>query len=186
MPRLLMTTSSLKRKSSKPDQVSSAALPDGMRVKAPTKNLAGQKFGRLTCIEVTGKSPANSLLWRCICDCGTEATRSSANLRSKGVSSCGCYLQEINRERFAKSSPWNRGKSYATKKSGAVYATKKSWSDAVRREKGSACEVCGWGKASCDVHHRIPRSEGGLNTIENGVVLCPNCHRVQHEVGGVC
>jgi len=31
-----------------------------------------------------------------------------------------------------------------------------------------------------EVHHIIPLAEGGLDTIENAIALCPNCHRQEH------
>lgn len=46
---------------------------------------------------------------------------------------------------------------------------------------GNKCEVCGWAEARCDVHHRKLKSRGGLHTIENAIVLCPNHHRVEHD-----
>lgn len=39
---------------------------------------------------------------------------------------------------------------------------------------------CEWDRATCDVHHIVPKSEGGQNILDNGVVLCPNCHRLVH------
>lgn len=51
------------------------------------------------------------------------------------------------------------------------------------RHYGPACERCGWNAARCDVHHRKPKGAGGLHTLENAIVLCPNCHRVEHEGG---
>jgi len=166
----------------KPFQESAAKLPEGMRVKAATRDIAGERFGRLVAQHVVGKSKRNSLVWLCKCDCGQTVERSSAGLRkSKGVSSCGCYLKEVSKEWLASVEPWNKGKSYATKGEGEEYANKKAWSIAVRRVKGCACERCGWSAARCDVHHVIPRSAGGRNTVNNGVVLCPNCHRVEHE-----
>jgi len=51
------------------------------------------------------------------------------------------------------------------------------------------CAVCGWhlpyktpdGKnqpqGGCDVHHITPHSEGGADTIENLILLCPNHHK---------
>ena len=170
---------------SKPYQQSAAALPDGMRVKAPTRDIAGQRFGRLVARQVVGKSKANSLIWLCNCDCGATVERTSASLKkSKGVSSCGCYLKEVSKERLASSTPWNKGKTYATKKDSQEYANKKAWAEAVLRIKGNKCERCGWAEARCDVHHITPRAEGGKNFVSNGVVLCPNCHRVAHEQSG--
>lgn len=31
-----------------------------------------------------------------------------------------------------------------------------------------------------EVHHIIPLSEGGDDTVENALALCPNCHREAH------
>lgn len=32
-----------------------------------------------------------------------------------------------------------------------------------------------------EVHHVLPLSEGGEDTVENTVALCPNCHRREHN-----
>lgn len=39
------------------------------------------------------------------------------------------------------------------------------------------CEWCDEQIDSPDVHHIIPRSEGGTNDLKNLIVLCPSCHR---------
>jgi len=165
----------------KPHQKSDAILPEGMLVKALTINLAGLRFGRLIALNVVGKKNS-SLLWQCACDCGQQVHRTSATLRKKlgAVASCGCYLKETSRERLLGAAAWNKGKTYATKTDTEEYRTRKSWAEAVRRARGLVCESCGWDKAPCDVHHTIPRSAGGKNTVENGQVLCPNCHRLAH------
>ena len=31
-----------------------------------------------------------------------------------------------------------------------------------------------------EVHHRVPLSQGGDDTVENAIALCPNCHRMHH------
>ena len=31
-----------------------------------------------------------------------------------------------------------------------------------------------------EVHHRIPLADGGDDTVENAIALCPNCHRQVH------
>lgn len=31
-----------------------------------------------------------------------------------------------------------------------------------------------------EVHHKIRLADGGLDTVENAVALCPNCHRRRH------
>jgi 5-methylcytosine-specific restriction endonuclease McrA len=75
--------------------------------------------------------------------------------------------------------PWNKGISYVIT-DGRVYANKGSWMKAVRRVYGDICMRCGWNEATCDSHHIIAKASGGLNTLENSVVLCPNCHRLVH------
>jgi 5-methylcytosine-specific restriction enzyme A len=36
------------------------------------------------------------------------------------------------------------------------------------------------GSPFLEVHHLIPLAEGGEDTVENAVALCPNCHRQAH------
>ncbi len=52
---------------------------------------------------------------------------------------------------------------------------------AKRRDK-SQCQICGDrpGDPYCElhVHHRVPRSEGGSDTLENLITLCDLCHAV--------
>lgn len=43
------------------------------------------------------------------------------------------------------------------------------------------CVICGWNKANCDIHHIVPRKEGGNNDNSNLVFVCPNCHRMIHS-----
>lgn len=79
--------------------------------------------------------------------------------------------------------PWNKGKTYVHERK-RVYANKGAWNKALRRLFPDKCMRCGWNESSCDTHHIIPRSNGGEYTLENGVILCPNCHRLS-DFGGV-
>lgn len=36
------------------------------------------------------------------------------------------------------------------------------------------------GRPYLEVHHRQPLAEGGMDTVENAIALCPNCHRERH------
>ena len=46
------------------------------------------------------------------------------------------------------------------------------------------CRVRGCGHAGfLELHHIVPRSEGGENRPENLVTLCASCHRLLHERG---
>ena len=42
----------------------------------------------------------------------------------------------------------------------------------------SACEKCGWDKAPCDRHRKVPSKGYVRGNVE---VLCPNCHRIEEN-----
>ena len=59
----------------------------------------------------------------------------------------------------------------------------------VMLRANSVCEACGRnapfirtsdGTPYLEVHHVIPLADGGEDTIENALALCPNCHREKH------
>ena len=43
-----------------------------------------------------------------------------------------------------------------------------------------SCALCGWNELPCEVHHIIPREEGGTDDLDNLIYVCPNCHRILH------
>ena len=57
---------------------------------------------------------------------------------------------------------------------------------------GGKCECCGQsapfirkfgeriGEPFLEVHHKIWLSEGGTDSVDNAIALCPNCHRREH------
>jgi hypothetical protein len=53
------------------------------------KNLTGQKFGKLTVQSLDGYS-ANSLAWKCLCECGKTTRVRGAHLKSGKIQSCSC------------------------------------------------------------------------------------------------
>ena len=59
----------------------------------PKKELAGQKFGKLTVTKDSGKrAPNGGILWECQCDCGNIVNVIGSNLTRKKhpTQSCGC------------------------------------------------------------------------------------------------
>jgi 5-methylcytosine-specific restriction protein A len=70
----------------------------------------------------------------------------------------------------------------------AYYRSPDVISEVLFRAKG-VCEGCNRGapfnrKSNgtpfLEVHHRLPLAEGGDDTVENAIALCPNCHRERH------
>lgn len=57
--------------------------------------------------------------------------------------------------------------------------SKRTMTKLIQRAK-MGCSICGWDDAQPDVHHIIPRCEGGSNDNSNLIIVCPNCHRVIH------
>ena len=150
-----------------------------MKPKQRILNLAGQQFGRLKALRIVGRY-CGSCVWDCRCDCGETANVPASSLRRGSTRSCGC----LRRETGAARKKWNTGKTYAigAKHSGErIYRRRHSWVKAALRDLGNNCELCGWDKATCDVHHRVAKSQSGLLVLSNAQVLCPNCHRVIHD-----
>lgn len=61
--------------------------------KANMNNLIGQKFGKLTVLEDSGKRSNHRVIWKCQCDCGTIVERIGDSLVQKDTFSCGCCNQ---------------------------------------------------------------------------------------------
>ena len=65
------------------------------------KNLVGQKFGKLTVLELTDIRKNGSPVWICKCDCG-NITYVTSNCLTKGdTKSCGC-LKSYGEEKISK------------------------------------------------------------------------------------
>jgi hypothetical protein len=64
-------------------------------------DLTGQRFGRLV---VTHRAPNNKAqtVWACVCDCGNTTRVQMGHLRGGRIVSCGCYKNQIARERGLK------------------------------------------------------------------------------------
>lgn len=59
-----------------------------------TKDITGQRFGRLLVGSYSGKSR-----WACLCDCGSQTEVLTSNLARGNSTSCGCYISEVTADR---------------------------------------------------------------------------------------
>lgn len=50
----------------------------------------------------------------------------------------------------------------------------------ILKRMNVGCSICGWNESTCDIHHIIPKKEGGSDNFDNLIVVCPNCHRLCH------
>lgn len=62
------------------------------------KDIAGQRFGRLTALyPLEQRSKKRNVVWHCRCECGREADFSYNALLYSNLKSCGCQKQEHHR-----------------------------------------------------------------------------------------
>ena len=62
------------------------------------RNIAGQKFNRLTAIRPTEERRCGHVVWLCRCECGNEILVCAHNLTCNAVKSCGCLQKERTKE----------------------------------------------------------------------------------------
>ena len=154
------------------------------QISGHVRDITGHRNGRLVAVSCVGRNKEGRALWLAKCDCGNEKTVQANNLlRASGTKSCGCLRSEANAAKRRRDGVWNEGMSYSVDAGLRCYKTRHAWAKAAIRAFGNACQLCGWDKARCDVHHREAKAQGGLHTLANAIVLCPNCHRVEHEAG---
>lgn len=59
-----------------------------------TLRLAGERFGRLTVLQPSGRNADGAITWECLCDCGNKAVVVGKNMKSGNTTSCGCRKKE--------------------------------------------------------------------------------------------
>lgn len=76
----------------------------GCRPTNEPDDLKGNRYGRLTVLELTQQRKSNgSAVWKCRCDCGREVPVSSGNLKLGRTISCGCVRRDdLTNIRFGK------------------------------------------------------------------------------------
>ena len=52
---------------------------------------------------------------------------------------------------------------------------------AIYRRDGFQCAICGTGRF-LQIHHYIPRGQGGTNKPDNLITLCDSCHAMAHGI----
>ena len=64
---------------------------------------------------------------------------------------------------------------------GNVFDISKTTIGKIIKRAKIGCSICAWDEARCDIHHILPKKNGGTNSLDNLIVVCPNCHRKAHE-----
>ena len=59
----------------------------------------------------------------------------------------------------------------------------KTYRNGILKVRGDKCEVCeNESREILQIHHITQLSDGGIDTMNNITVLCPNCHRTIHAL----
>ena len=56
--------------------------------------MEGKKFGRWAVLEEAGRSNYRTVMWKCLCSCGTVRDVSGDDVRSGHSVSCGCFKMD--------------------------------------------------------------------------------------------
>lgn len=119
-------------------------------------DIRGQKYGRLTVLELTDRraNTGNRRFWKCLCKCGSEVVVTTDSLKSGNTKSCGCYKRDIHATKRGEQHPgWK----------GGLKAKKEHTLSSHKMELGKCCETCGATNNLCwDHDHKTGKFRGTL------------------------
>ncbi len=78
--------------------ISGTATSCGCSWRQPAVN-EGDRYGKLVAVRPTELRSAKSVIWECLCDCGTTVLVRATLLTSGHTTSCGCVKREIDEQR---------------------------------------------------------------------------------------
>lgn len=142
-------------------------------------DLTGRRFGKLIALEPTEHRHNGSVVWFCKCDCGNHILVGSSRLTHNKTQHCGCYSAASNSDNDVLSilDDYDRNVRGGWRN--------KKWKDAVKARDKYECQKCG---ATSDlvVHHIFSYKNNWDKRykIDNGIVLCSNCHIIFHKTFG--
>ena len=109
-----------------------------------TRDLTGQRFGKLVVIEEHGINKQGNYCWTCECDCGNTTIVSSTNLLRNHTKSCGC--QRV----LAGANAGKAGTHYSSQMGGKDHRLYGVWSAIRSRCNSSNPYYGGRGISVCD------------------------------------
>ena len=131
------------------------------------KDITGQKFGKLTAIELA-YIVDNRAYWKCRCDCdGNISTHNGKDLRMGKIISCGCSKIDSAQERVKDLIGMEFGSLIVTERSGSTEEGRAIWKCTCIC--GNTCEVTGHSLLNGNTQscgHGCIRITGSRNEIE--------------------
>jgi 5-methylcytosine-specific restriction endonuclease McrA len=150
-----------------------------------TKDLSGQRFGRLTVVERKLPTAGHLAKWVCACDCGAVCDVRSDHLSLGMVRSCGCFSTESKQSRRGEFAPnWNSRLTENERLQGHHVSGMYNWKRIVKDRDNHTCQVCG--NRGTHAHHLDSFREHPESRTDpcNGVTLCADCHKRFHTIYG--
>jgi 5-methylcytosine-specific restriction endonuclease McrA len=95
--------------------------------------------------------------------CGTKFSYYASVRPQAAYCSASCKSTGHSRRLYGVLSPSGKGSTYRK---------------GIRGKFLDRCALCGWNEGPNDVAHIVARKDGGANTFENVIMLCPNHHRL--------
>jgi hypothetical protein len=153
------------------------------------KDLTGQKFFRLTVLELLPHEKGGSIRYRCRCDCGNESFPRGSYLSRGATKSCGCLTRERASE--LQSLPSGEGSMRALIREYKLGAKARKFdftltNDQFKEITQKPCFYCGVEPYRVYNHHRASEKytyngidrvdNAGGYTIENSVSCCSICN----------
>lgn len=92
-------------------------------------DLRNKKFGRLKALRPTDRRDKDgSVIWECVCECGTGVFVASYRLSSGRKRSCGCLTSDLQRKRIVKMKKKNNveGTDLGSIKNKTIYSSNSS------------------------------------------------------------
>lgn len=162
------------------------------------KYKAGQKYGRLTLVNMVGKNKHGLSVWECVCRCGNECVVATNVFRTQ-VPSCGCRRVELGREfghshNASRKLPNEEGGFNAIYTSYVKNAKNRGLHFDISRRRfkkiiAENCVYCGSGPSNLFArgptiykYNGIDRVDNSLGYMEGNIVsCCKYCNRAKQD-----
>lgn len=148
------------------------------------KDITNQRFGRLVALRSTNERIDRSVVWECLCDCGTICFKTTSNLIKGHVKSCGCLCKD-NKARYG--FVVNPRLTDVEREERRDLQRNVSFRNQVFKLDDYTCQVCDKRGGRLNAHHLYSYKDfpDMRFNASNGITLCEKCHKSFHGEYGM-